>query len=518
VESLLNWALRALLWVLGAGAALWLVRSVAARRGSAERWPLRLALGMVLLAIVYAAGHAKLLVFRQEIEAGRMAYARFGDPRLSEQRRAEVRGWILDCTAEGGRALARYGEQGDSIVRVYPLGEAGANLLGGGKDADERDYTIERLYTDRLREPLDLGEQGALHPAGTDLRVTLCSDVTRRAWDLLRESGRPGAVVVQDVSTGALVGYAATGGPEEAPFGIKRYAPPGSVFKLALAALWWENNLPDQTPIPCPGRIAVNNRGGFVRNYEANELGTVIGPRGMLVPSCNTAAVQMAWQMRETLGSQAFVDAYRRFGFTPYTSAIPAKPEPDFWATSSKAWQARMTPPPARIRMSDSTSRAEWAQIAIGQGPVDVTPIQISRFVQAIGNDGVMLRPTLEWEKSEKPETVRRIMKPSTAEKLLGAMREVVQRGTARSARGYLQGTDWSLAGKTGTAEIPGRPDDGWFAGLALDPSGRPRYTTVVYLQGGGPGGGRPAGIAARLVGTLSRESARRTEPAKERG
>lgn len=506
LDTLLNWALRAVLLLFGAGALMALVRYVRAlRREKRERWAVRLAFGMVLLAGVYAAGHARLLWKAEEIQEGRLRYARFGDPRMAELNRAEVRGWILDCRGDDDTALARYALRDGEAVRAYPLGEAGANLVGGGEDAGERDYTVERLFAEHLRDPRSLTEMGELHPAGTDLRLTLCAGLTRTAWELLRASGHPGAVVVQDVETGALVAYAATGGPEDAPLGIKQYAPPGSVFKLALAALWWERGLGDP-PIPCPPEIEVTPR-ATIRNPGGVGFGVVEGPTGMLIPSCNTAAVWMALRMREELGSHAFVEAYRRFGFAPYTETPPQGDVEDFWLTTSEAWEERMSPPPSRIRIGEETGRAEWAQLSIGQGPVDVTPVGVSRFVQAIGNGGVMLPVVLEWEALDDLPEGERVMETETARRLIAAMRAVVDRGTARAAAPIVDATAWDLAGKTGTAQLRGRPDDGWFAGLALGPEGEPRYTVVVYLRGGGPGGGQPAAIAARMTRALAHQA-----------
>jgi hypothetical protein len=503
LDTLLNWILRGVLVLFGVGAGLALFRLLGQMwREKRERWAVRLAFGMVLLAGVYAAGHAKLLYLGEEIEEGRMQWARFGDPRLAEQNRGELRGWILDCTGKDVEALARYAVRDGEVQRVYPLGQAGANLVGGGQDTLPRDYVVERIFTGPLREPRSWEEAGELHPAGTDLRLTLCATPTRAAWQLLRSTGHPGAVVVQDVSTGALLAYAATGGPEDPPLGVKRYAPPGSVFKLALAALWWESGLGDP-PIPCPSEIQVTPR-SRIRNYEGRARGTVIGPSGMLTPSCNTAAVWMAQQMRDRLGSDAFIEAYRRYGFEPYARKAPQDTLRDFWNTGSERWAKRMSPPPNRIRISEKTGRQEWAQLSIGQGPVDATPIGISRFIQAIGNDGVMLSPTLEWERLDEAPEGRRIMQAGTARKLQAAMLSVVDSGTARSALPLLEGLRWDLGGKTGTAQIPGRPDDGWFSGLIFDPSGRPRYTVVVYLRGGGPGGRLPAAVAGGMTRVMS--------------
>jgi hypothetical protein len=503
LTTLLDWALRALLVALGAGAAIALLRWVrAAARERRERWTIRLAFGALLLALVYAAGHVWLLVNAETLEEGRMAWRRWGDPREAERNRGEVRGWIMDCTGEPANALARYGVREGEVERVYPLGEGGANLIGGGEGAAERDYTVERIFASHLRRPRDFVEAGELHPVGTDLDLTLCSGPTRQAWQLLDATGMQGAVIVQDVQTGALVAYAATGDADQAPFGIRRYAPPGSVFKLALAAIWWENGLGD-VQMPCPSEIQVGR--ARIRNFESGSYGSIQVPREMLKYSCNTAAVQMALTARERLGADAFRDAYTRFGFVPYSSDAPAGREADFWNTGNPAWAERMTPPPVRIRLAENFSQHEWGLIAIGQGPVDVTPLGVSRFVQAIGNGGVMMPPTLERERLREPPEGRRIMQERTAMRLQEAMLAVVDSGTARSAAPRFAGTGWDLAGKTGSADVAGRPRaDGWFAGIMYGPDRRPRYSVVVYLRSGAPGGRLPAGIAGEMVSYMA--------------
>lgn len=500
MDVILNWILRGIVLAVGAGVVVLLVRWLAeARRTAEERWPLRLAFGMLALAVLYGIGHGRMLLNAEEIEEGRMRYVRYGDPRRAELRRAEVRGWILDCTSRPENALARYGATGDVVDRVYPLGAAGANLVGGGEDADLRDYTIERIFAEQLRRPVRLAERGELHPAGTDLNLTLCRGATAHAWELLRETGREGAVIVQDVTTGALVAYASSGDPDDPPLGLQEYAAPGSIWKLALAALWWENGVPDQD-MSCQSQIQVNAR-STIRNSEGFSIPRVNAPTEMLVYSCNTTAVQMALDLRERLGEAAFQDAYRRFGIQPYAAGeAPSGFQTDFWRSESESWIRRMSPPPARLRLSAETSRQEWAQLAIGQGPIDVTPIHMARLVSAIGNGGVMVNPTIEQELAAADGEERRVMSQETAGKLLAAMTQVVDRGTARSTAPVLEGLAWDLAGKTGTAQVAGEADNGWFAGLILGPEGRPRYSVVAFLIGGGPGGRMPAGIGAGMT------------------
>jgi hypothetical protein len=512
MDFLLNWVLRGIFLLLGFGALLFVLDWLRANwRRTEERWTVRLALGMMLLALFYTAAHVRLLAQRAEIEAGRERYAVYGDPRRTELRRGEVRGWLLDCTGEQERALAMYRSRDGGIDREFPLGEAGANFVGGGAGAEDRDYTIETLFAPELRSPRSFLELGELHPAGTDLQLTLCRNVTAEAHRQLRQSGRQGAVVVQDVATGAVVAYAATGTADQPPLGVKQYSPAGSVFKLALAAVWWEHGLPDQITIPCPARIDVTPRAS-IGNFGGADLGSVNGPTGMLVPSCNTAAVWMALEARRRIGTEPFIEMYRRFGFLPYADRAPTDSIGDFWRTRSDAWTRRMTPSPSRLRMTEDTGPAEWAQLSIGQGPLDVTVLGVSRFVQSIANGGVLLPPTIERELASDPPRGERVMSAETAGKLQQAMRLVVEQGTGRAAQGILQGTRWRMGGKTGTAQVPGQPDNGWFAGILFSPEGEPRYTVVAFLVGGGPGGGQPTAIAA----SVAREIAQRTPPSFE--
>jgi cell division protein FtsI/penicillin-binding protein 2 len=82
-------------------------------------------------------------------------------------------------------------------------------------------------------------------------------------------------------------------------------------------------------------------------------------------------------------------------------------------------------------------------------------------------------------------------------------MKDTVARGTARGIAPKLAGTRWQLGGKTGTGPSEARSSyDGWFAGLIFE-NAKPRYTVAVYIDGGGPGGGEAAWIAADLTSLL---------------
>nr|WP_240978632.1 penicillin-binding transpeptidase domain-containing protein [Longimicrobium terrae] len=345
------------------------------------------------------------------------------------------------------------------------------------------------------------------------MQLTLCANPTRQAWSLLTATGLNGTVIIQDVKTGGVVSYVATGRAEDPPFGIKHYAPPGSVFKLAFSAIWWDHDL-GETRMSCPPYVQVGR--ARIRNFESHEYASLTVPTGMLTVSCNTAAVNMVFALRRQLGVETIRDDLQKFGFVTYTGKPPAPPR-DFWNTASDAWTQRMTPPPVRVRFLAKLTDHELGQIAIGQGPVDATPMGISRFIQAIGNDGVMMQPTLESARLGEGAEGRRIMKQTTSARLQNAMKTVVDTGTAQVAKAIIARTGWDLGGKTGTADVAGaRNPDAWFAGLMFGPDGRARYSVVVYLQHGGQGGRMPARIAAEMTRFMAREAGTPVQPARQ--
>ena len=174
-DTLLNLILRGVYVLFGVGAVLAIIRwLVAATRERREQWAQRIALGMVLLALVYAFGHARLLWSRDNIEAGRIEYARFGDPRLAELNRAEVRGWILDCSGRDEHALARY------AVRQ---GEVSASTPGRGRRQPRGRRRQRRRARLHRRAPL---HQGLRRAAELRRAAASCTRPARHAAHPLR--------------------------------------------------------------------------------------------------------------------------------------------------------------------------------------------------------------------------------------------------------------------------------------------------------------------------------------------
>ena len=150
---------------------------------------------------------------------------------------------------------------------------------------------------------------------------------------------------------------------------------------------------------------------------------------------------------------------------------------------------------------------------AIGQGTVQVTPLQVARFVAALGNGGTLYRPQLV-EKIVPVEGAATTIFQPTAQGTLpvlplrldfirDAMIRVVKdpRGTATFR---MRGLQIPIAGKTGTAESGTVLPHAWFAGytMAEESTGKPDIAIAVVLENQGEGSDYAAPVFKRIVET----------------
>ena len=144
---------------------------------------------------------------------------------------------------------------------------------------------------------------------------------------------------------------------------------------------------------------------------------------------------------------------------------------------------------------------------AIGQGALQVTPIQMARLYAAVANGGWLVTPHLV----ERPTQRRWLgLKPITLQVLHKGLRMVVTDGTGRVLN------DPNLppvAGKTGTGEDPPRPDHAWFGGYA--PAGKPTLVIVAFGENSGGYGGTVAAPMVRALMTTWFRGTNAAAPAK---
>lgn len=270
---------------------------------------------------------------------------------------------------------------------------------------------------------------------------------------------------------------------------IQGLYPPGSTFKMVvLAAALEEGIVDDYFSVHCSGGINIGNR--FFRCWKKGGHGT-LNWEGGLQHSCDVFFYTLGLR----LGVDRIAHYARLLGLGKKTGIDLPNEAPGVIPTVQylkKRWGGW------------AGGGGSAANIAIGQGEVLVTPVQLAVYTAAIAT-GLVVRPRLvEYLQSpitgEKREVVGEIwpvkISPQTLRKVREGMRRVVNEpgGTA-----YLQKrSDIVIAGKTGTAQNPHGDDHALF--VAYAPVDDPLIVCVAVVEHGKHGSSGAAPIVCKLI------------------
>jgi hypothetical protein len=414
-----------------------------------------------------------------------------------------------------GPVLSLYDEADDLATSCASVLSAGSNaalrreiLLHVGKghgtfyrpDPAWIDPLAAWLAATGAAPPRQAALGGAESPCRLALRGgTVCETAGEEAsrWLALRHLA--GAALMQDVQTGALVSFTSAPSPAPAVAGaattrggatvaggvdVTRPLLPLSLAKVFLAASCW-----DRAATLPPGA-----------DRDLHE---------MLVDGADSIGRRLAIDLRRAVGSAAVLADLQRFGLRSCgnTGASAPLPGDRFWRELAPQFVQRLRPATACVSIGPNDPDTRWASaLSIGEDGFTVTLLHVSRFLQAVGNGGLLMQPVALWAGGDRiatpappgPEGTR-IVAVSTAASLQAALSDAVLRGTAIGIRG-LPGHGWTMGGKTGTGPGEARPYDGCFAGLVFDRRRVARYTIASYVSRGGRGGGAAAQLAAELV------------------
>jgi penicillin-binding protein 2 len=344
--------------------------------------------------------------------------------------------------------------------------------------------------------------------AGDSLQLTLDLDLQKTAEKALGD--RRGAVVVLNVKTGAVLTLAS--GPtfdpnlftrriskteweklqnQDKPFlnrALQGYAP-GSTFKIVTttAALQSGKFSPDSMV----GTYAFINLGGHLFHEHGGGGYGVIGFRDALAFSSNTFFYQVGlttgpeqiskWGHRLGIGEATNLNTLGLEGGNPGAIPTPAEKEKLY----GEPWYG-----------------GDTVSMAIGQGLVQVTPLEMALMTAAIANGGYRVKPHLlasqTSEPQMKPEKIG--LYPSTLSIIKSGLTAVVQQGTARRLN---DGSIPLTAGKTGTAEVPGQQDNSLYVGFG--PVNKPEIAIAVVVESGGYGAESAVPIAHEVYKTYFR-------------
>jgi penicillin-binding protein 2 len=417
-------------------------------------------------------------------------------------------------------------EVDNEATRVYPNGELGAQTLGyigeiTGEELEKRKEQgyrlgdvigkmgIEAAYENDLRgtwggQQVEVDGSGRIvrilgqKPSlpGKDITLTIDLDVQKAAEKALGD--RPGAVVALDPRDGAVRAMVSHPGfdpnwfsknmtegqwqdlqKRSFPFvnrAIQGF-PPASTFKIITATAGMESGKfpPSSVLMTFPSIHGVGdwNGAGF------GQIGFVTA----LQWSSNT----FFGQVGVGVGPKILLDWAHRYGLEQKTGIeIPGEdegflPNPDW---KKKVWQDNWYP-------------ADSVMVSIGQGAVQVSPLQSAVVFAVPANGGYRVKPHLKesspLDAQYKPESLN--IKAPTLQMLRTGMRAVVQAGTSTALN---VPTIPPVAGKSGTGEDPPRRSHTWFGGFA--PFDKPELVVVAFAENSGGGGGRTCGPIALQV------------------
>lgn len=478
----------------------------AERRGHARARRI-LSVTLLMLGALGLTAQARLLFDQQAIRHAIASFRSFGERRETFIRRATLPAMLLDCTNDPHEALSA-----PTLIwlpnAVEPTVEAQTRaawpeqeLLGTSHDGTAP-YALNVAFSTSAVRDL----WSATAPA-TSTRLTLCRRAMLRTSAILRRIGLRATVLVEQPSTGRILVWADYNPDVDS---LRRLLalevrPLGSTAKLylmaaAAATTGWD------VPISCPARLRIDGRDLHNAHGEAYSAGD---PVKMLELSCNSGAVELMEHVIAQIGTDSLARLYDRMGIAPASAVSLTARDTAFWSSNARAIRQTLAPPVATMPLDRETTAWNRAMMAIGQGQMRASALDLLQFTAAIANDGGRIAPTFEWVRGDAA-TSRPIMTPDVARRLRAAMRRVVTRGTAHRLRGgaveSLSG-GYIWAGKTGTAQRSDvrQREHGIFSGMVCEsaPCEQPLFAIVVYIDGAGAGGDIPTTTADSVAASL---------------
>ena len=265
--------------------------------------------------------------------------------------------------------------------------------------------------------------------------------------------------------------------------------PPGSTYKLvaAIAALN-EHIITPHWSVNCPGYYKIGRR--VVHCWKADGHGT-LDLTAAIRNSCNVYFYRLGLE----IGLDVWTKYSKLFGFGSQTKVELAN-EKEGLVPSKDYYE--------RVYGIRNITAGLVANLAIGQGELLVTPIQMAQFAMILANEGVYYRPHLIHkllDKVTKTEQSPQIsekkidsIEPEVFEIIKKAMGEVVAEGTGVRAR--IMGV--KVAGKTGTAQNPHGDSHSWF--ICFAPYDNPQIAVSVIAENAGGGSAVAAPIAGNYL------------------
>ena len=402
--------------------------------------------------------------------------------------------------------LSEYYRQGD-LVGIAGLEARYESLLRGKKGYEFVSVNARGQIIGSFED----GKRDVTPREGSDLLLSIDIGLQAFAESLMTHGNYGGAIVAMDPTNGGILALVSKpdfdpsvlsgvtpaelwsqlqNDPAKPLFNrasLTRY-PPGSTFKMVLAAAALQEGVIDENyRIRCTGGFRFGDR--VFKDLHVHGSVNIVEA---IQRSCNVFFYQLILKV----GFDKWTEYGHRFGFGQ--------------ATGTDTGEETTGLLPSAAYYDTRYGKGKWTQgflvsLAIGQGELGVSPLQMARYAAALANGGTLVQPhAVQFIRNKSTNKIEEVPHTSSAVGLsphvMALIREGMQRvvhapgGTGGLARipGVISG------GKTGTAENPHGEDHAWYVGFA--PFESPKIAVAVMLENSGFGGTKAAPVAGLLM------------------
>lgn len=350
-------------------------------------------------------------------------------------------------------------------------------------DADLQRELYQRLHTSISSIHSPAGAAIAIDPRNGEI-LALASDPTYDGNWFVKTGHSKEVSMALTSSTKPLLNRAVAG-----------LYPSGSIIKPLIAAAALNDHLiTPSTTVMSTGGFKVGN--DYFPDWKSGGHGLTNVTKA-IAESVNTFfyAIGGGLDSITGLGVDRIVSYLQRFGWgSPTKIDLPSEA---YGLLPTKEWRTNERASPWKL--------GDTYHLAIGQGDLEVTPLQVAVSMAAIANGGTLYRPHLLKEIRQSggqtlstinPEIIlSQVVPPSVISTVRAGMREGVLSGSSRS----LQSLPITAGAKTGTAQFGSdNKTHAWFTVFA--PYEQPRIAITVLVEAGGEGSSTALPIAKEVL------------------
>ncbi|MCM8780387.1 MAG: penicillin-binding protein 2 [Candidatus Omnitrophica bacterium] len=382
------------------------------------------------------------------------------------------------------------------LTRLTDYGYKTKDIVGFGGIEERYDYYLRQQEGGSIFEVDSHGRTRRilgfkLPKNGKDITLTLDIDIQKIAEDVL--NGRKGCIVVMQPYTGEILAMASSPNfdpnifvrkldtvkeilnASEAPLvnrAISSSYPAGSIFKLIVATAALEiSKISLSTNFFCLGHMDIGKQrfACWDTHHQENLIQAI-------THSCNV----FFYKTGLALGPQEIYNYALKFGLSRKTSVdLPYETE---GFVPSVLWK--------RLYKMRNWFDGDTANLAIGQGELLVTPLQLTCMMAVFANGGVLPKPfivkMIDRKEIRYPQNknIHLGIRQKTIDSIRQGLLQVVKDPTGTAH--LLSELPVSVAGKTGTAQVKNDQPHAWF--VFFLPFKEPKFVGCVFLENGGSG------------------------------